>query len=266
MRDEILRSRRIGLNANRLHVKVDVPRKLYWADRLGLLIMGDVPNSWGEPDAEMRARDRVRPARHDRSATSTIPPSSPGSRSTRPGACSPSRTTSGPTCPRRRSGWPRSTAWPSSSTPPAWSRTTRPATTTTSRRTSTPGTPTCPATPGASTWTRSRSDTFPGSKWNFIGGRTQGGQPLLNSECGNVWGYEGSTGDVDWSWDYHIMMNEFRRHPQGLRLALHRAPRRHQRVERLLPLRPHRQVHRAGGARPRHEPARSARAVLHLDR
>ncbi len=39
MRDEILRSRRIGLNANRLHVKIDVPRKLYWADRLGLLIM-----------------------------------------------------------------------------------------------------------------------------------------------------------------------------------------------------------------------------------
>jgi hypothetical protein len=37
---------------------------------------------------------------------------------------------------------------------------------------------------------------------------------LLNSECGNVWGYEGSTGDVDWSWDYHIMMNEFRRHPK----------------------------------------------------
>ncbi|HVV72579.1 MAG TPA: glycoside hydrolase family 2 TIM barrel-domain containing protein, partial [Verrucomicrobiae bacterium] len=58
------------------------------------------------------------------------------------------------------------------------------------------------------------SDTRPGSKWNFIGGRTQAGQPLLNSECGNVWGYEGSTGDCDWSWDYHIMMNEFRRHPK----------------------------------------------------
>ena len=57
-------------------------------------------------------------------------------------------------------------------------------------------------------------DTFPGSTWNFIGGRVQAGQPLLNSECGNVWGYGGSTGDVDWSWDYHIMMNEFRRHPK----------------------------------------------------
>jgi hypothetical protein len=37
---------------------------------------------------------------------------------------------------------------------------------------------------------------------------------LFNSECGNVWGYEGSSGDVDWSWDYHIMMNEFRRQPK----------------------------------------------------
>jgi len=57
-------------------------------------------------------------------------------------------------------------------------------------------------------------DTSPGSTWNFIGGRMQGRQPLFNSECGNVWGYEGSTGDVDWSWDYHIMMNEFRMHPK----------------------------------------------------
>jgi hypothetical protein len=37
---------------------------------------------------------------------------------------------------------------------------------------------------------------------------------MLNSECGNVWGYEGSTGDVDWSFDYHAMMDELRRHPK----------------------------------------------------
>jgi hypothetical protein len=37
---------------------------------------------------------------------------------------------------------------------------------------------------------------------------------MVNSECGNVWGYEGSTGDVDWSFDYHAMMDEFRRHPK----------------------------------------------------
>ena len=29
-----------------------------------------------------------------------------------------------------------------------------------------------------------------------------------------MWGYEGSTGDVDWSWDYHRMINSFRAHPK----------------------------------------------------
>ncbi len=56
--------------------------------------------------------------------------------------------------------------------------------------------------------------TYSGSPWNFTVGYSQGSQPNLNSECGNVWGYTGSTGDVDWSWDYHLMINEFRRHPQ----------------------------------------------------
>src|SRR3954470_9362653 len=60
-----------------------------------------------------------------------------------------------------------------------------------------------------------RSDsTFPGSTWNFERGFKQDRQPMLNSEFGNVWGYEGSTGDVDWSWDYHLAVNEFRRNPK----------------------------------------------------
>ena len=39
MRNEILMSKQIGLNGNRIHIKVEVPRKLYWADKLGLLII-----------------------------------------------------------------------------------------------------------------------------------------------------------------------------------------------------------------------------------
>ena len=54
VRAEILRAKQIGLTGLREHVKVESPRKLYWADRLGLLIMADVPNSWGEPDSSMR--------------------------------------------------------------------------------------------------------------------------------------------------------------------------------------------------------------------
>ena len=54
MRDEIIRSKKIGLNGNRIHIKVEIPRKLYWADKLGLLIMADVPNFWGEPDEKAK--------------------------------------------------------------------------------------------------------------------------------------------------------------------------------------------------------------------
>ena len=56
--------------------------------------------------------------------------------------------------------------------------------------------------------------TQPGSTWNFEAGYKQDRQPNINSEFGNVWGYEGSTGDVDWSWDYHRAVNSFRRHPK----------------------------------------------------
>ena len=54
MKEEILRTRQIGLNGIRTHIKVDIPRKLYWADRLGVLVMSDLPNFWGEPDAAAR--------------------------------------------------------------------------------------------------------------------------------------------------------------------------------------------------------------------
>ena len=52
--EEIQRSKDIGLNGIRTHIKVEVPRKLYWADKLGLLVMEDLPNSWGDPDKKMR--------------------------------------------------------------------------------------------------------------------------------------------------------------------------------------------------------------------
>lgn len=35
-----------GLNMLRIHIKVDEPRALYWADRLGILLMCDTPNFW----------------------------------------------------------------------------------------------------------------------------------------------------------------------------------------------------------------------------
>ncbi len=213
MRDEILRSRRLGLNANRLHVKIDVPRKLYWADRLGLLLMADLPNSWGEPSPEMRGeiesalRDMIRRDFNHPSIFAWVTFNETWGLSTRREGkgiylpetqewvagiyrlakqLDPSRLVEDNSPDKRDHVETDINSWHSYLPGFGW----------------------------RALLDQVTRDTFPGSKWNFIGGRVQGRQPLLNSECGNVWGYEGSTGDVDWSWDYHIMMNEFRRHPK----------------------------------------------------
>lgn len=54
-RNEILRLKAVGLNAARIHIKPEEPRKLYWADKLGLLILEDIPCYWGEPNGVARA-------------------------------------------------------------------------------------------------------------------------------------------------------------------------------------------------------------------
>ena len=46
MKEEILRAKSLGLNGLRIHIKAEIPRKLFWADKLGLLIMEDIPNFW----------------------------------------------------------------------------------------------------------------------------------------------------------------------------------------------------------------------------
>lgn len=213
MRDEILRSKRLGLNGNRVHIKVEVPRKLYWADKLGLLIMADVPNFWGDPTPEARAesetalrgmiaRDFNHPAifswvtfnetwglfTHQSKDKKTYLPE------TQEWAISmyrlakqldPARLVEDNSACNYDHTETDLNTWHDYLPGYAW----------------------------RDKLDQVTRDTHPGSTWNFIGGRKQGAQPMFNSECGNVWGYDGSTGDVDWSWDYHIMMNEFRRHP-----------------------------------------------------
>lgn len=213
MRDEILRSRRIGLNANRFHVKIDVPRKLYWADRLGLLVMADVPNSWGEPTREMREdiehafRGMVKRDFNHPSIFAWVPFNETWGLFTGKD--------------KDRKFLPETQEWVASvyrlgkQLDP--SRLTEDNSPCNFDHVETDINSWHAYLPGYA-WREHleqvTKDTYPGSKWNFIGGRTQSNQPLLNSECGNVWGYEGSAGDCDWSWDYHIMMNEFRRHPK----------------------------------------------------
>ena len=214
MRDEILRAKQIGLNGLREHVKVESPRKLYWADRLGLLIMADVPNSWGAPDSSMRreaestlqgmvARDYNHPAifawvlfnetwgllTKEGEKEVYHPETQRWVASVYRAAkgMDPTRLVedNSPCCGRGHTETDIN-SWHSYLPGWAWEE-----------------------------HDRLVSDsTHPGSLWNFEAGYRQARQPNINSEFGNVWGYEGSTGDVDWSWDYHRAVNAFRRHPR----------------------------------------------------
>lgn len=44
LRGDLERAKEFGLNFLRIHIKVDEPRFLYWADRLGVALMCDMPN------------------------------------------------------------------------------------------------------------------------------------------------------------------------------------------------------------------------------
>jgi galactose mutarotase-like enzyme len=214
LRNEIWRARQIGLNGLREHIKIEAPRKLYWADRLGVLIMADVPNWWGPPDSaafrehdtalrgmiardynhpsifawvlfnetwgletKVDGRDRYLPATERRVAQDyRLAKSLDPTRLVEDNSvcCGSGHTESD------LNTWHEYL--------PGWR------------------------------WEayvqRLSDSTFPGSSWNFRRPRHQANQPMCNSEFGNVWGYEGSTGDVDWSWDYHRAINAFRRHPK----------------------------------------------------
>ncbi|RKU17929.1 glycoside hydrolase family 2 [Candidatus Poribacteria bacterium] len=55
IRTDVERSKEFGFNFLRLHIKVDEPRLYYWADKLGLLFMCDIPNFGNYTDL---AKDR----------------------------------------------------------------------------------------------------------------------------------------------------------------------------------------------------------------
>jgi hypothetical protein len=216
LRDEILRARQIGLNGLREHIKIEAPRKLYWADRLGLLIMADVPNWWGPPDSasfrehetalrEMIARDYNHPAvfswvlfNETWGLTTKVgePPRERYLPETQRKVASlyhlaksldsTRLVEDNSVCCRRGHTETDLNSWHEYL--PGWR------------------------------WEahvqRLSDSTASGSPWNFEAPWRQGRQPMLNSEFGNVWGYQGSTGDVDWSWDYHRAIDAFRRHPK----------------------------------------------------
>ena len=215
MKNEILISKKLALSGNRIHIKVEVPRKLYWADKLGLLIMADVPCAWGNASEAMFREhwlcfeDMVRRDFNHPSVFSWVLFNETWGLFADGGNWGKDRA-------RRYAPWVRRRVADAYLKAKALDPTRI-------VEDNSPCNHDHVATdintwhaylPGYS-WEKAVQDwcdkTFPGSTYNFIGGHVQTGQPMFNSECGNVWGYKGSTGDCDFTWDYHMMMNAFRR-------------------------------------------------------
>ncbi len=218
MRKEIELAKSIGLNGIRPHIKVEIPRKLYWADKLGVLVMADLPNSWGDPDAKMQNeaettfREMVkRDFNHPAIFAWILFNETWGL-----------RTNSEENGKKVSPYLPSTQQWVASMYYLAKSLD--------ATRLAEDNSICCGAghtqtdlnsfhdyLPGWE-WEEAlkklTTSSFEGSTFQFEAGFKQGKQPKINSECGNVWGYDGSTGDVDWSWDYHRMLNTFRKYPE----------------------------------------------------
>lgn len=55
IRRDYEKAKAYGLNMLRIHIKVEEPRALYWADKLGVLLMTDTPNWWKKSDRSRKA-------------------------------------------------------------------------------------------------------------------------------------------------------------------------------------------------------------------
>ena len=59
LRRDLLIAKYHNLNGLRIHIKPDEPRRLYWADKLGLLILEDMPNTWRQNPRAREAWERT---------------------------------------------------------------------------------------------------------------------------------------------------------------------------------------------------------------
>jgi len=222
MKNEILISKKLALSGNRVHIKVEIPRKLYWADKLGVLIQADVPCAWcdaSEAEFEehwkcfegMVKRDYNHPCVYqwtlfnetwglfnNRSLEMGLASGNGGKKRAyrtatqekvaeayrKAKALDPSRPIEDNSPCNRDHVATDVNTWHAYCAGYNWES-------------------------QVAEWCR---ETKVGSSRNFVPGAAYAGQPMMNSECGNVWGYTGSTGDCDFTWDYHLMMNAFRRH------------------------------------------------------
>ena len=209
---EILRMKRLGLNAVRIHVKSEEPLKLYYADKHGLMIIQDIPSFYGDPDEEARALYDTqmielvkRDINHPAIILWVLFNEAWGLRTLKDGEKVYTKDTQ---------EWVRYNYKRVKALDP-----TR-------------------LVEDNSACFQDHVETdidsyhfykngyeqvkaeielycegaYEGSTQNFIGGNVSGDIPHMNSECGNVWGVDAGIGDSDISWHYKYMINEFRMH------------------------------------------------------
>ena len=217
MFDEAWRLKRLGLNMVRIHIKAEDPRKLYWMDKVGILVMQDIPCFWGEPNQIAKAAYEEelpqlmeRDINHPSIYAWVIFNESWGLLTqTQP---NPDPSTDTRVYLQDTQEWVRriyhkaksidATRLVEDNSPCRYDH----------------------VETDINTWhfyingykpvrDHIRSvveNTFPGSSFNFIGQNKQNDSPLMNSECGLVWGVDESAGDSDLAWHYHYMINEYR--------------------------------------------------------
>ncbi|MBE6560785.1 MAG: glycoside hydrolase family 2 [Ruminococcaceae bacterium] len=216
-REEILRLKRIGINMARIHIKAEEPLKLYWADKLGLLIMEDLPCFWGNPEPETMAqyereldwqilRDRNHPSIFYWVVFNETWGLFTKWKDGEEKDCREYKKETAEwvvkCCGRVKELDP--TRLVEDNSPCQWDHTVT----------------------DVNTWhfysngyervkgvvDKFCDNAYVGSQFNYKEGYTMADVPCMNSECGNVWGIQGSAGESDISWQYKYMMNEFRLH------------------------------------------------------
>jgi len=214
MREEILRAKEIGLNGLRIHIKTEIPRKLFWADKLGILVQADIPNIDGEPDEDAKRnwvytalQQILRDYNHPSIFSWVMFNETWGIQTENVNNVK-------VYLPKTRE-WVRSLYhWAKELDPTRLVEDNSPCNEDHVISDINSWHKYLPARQWSSFLGYVVENTYPGSEWNYIGDNKQADIPMMNSECGAVWGYEFGTGDIDISYEYHIMINEFRRRPK----------------------------------------------------
>lgn len=210
LKHDIELAKAAGIQFLRVHIKADEPRRMYWADKLGMLIMQDMPSAsfqnpakrsaWEETMRSTIARDRNHPSifawvafneTWGLSYSHNAQPAYPQNPDTQKWvesvwkemkALDPSRLVEDNSADKRDHVTTDINSWHFY----------------------------------IDDYARAKSaiddvvaKTFPGSNFNFVEGRAQDTAPLINSEYGAV---SAGGGDRDISWGFHYLTNELRRH------------------------------------------------------